>query len=191
MVNFGNWLQNTSWALALATSDWAYPFVQATHFTGLSLWVGTSVAVDLSLLGIGNKRQPPSRLSDALLMWNWIGFALAITGGFLLFSVSAATYLINAAFLTKLALLIPLALALHIVIQQKVRAWGQMPHIPTVAKLAGWAELLLWLSVATAAVSIPYVGSVRRGVPAQVCVRLSHFCGKSHVAQPLLAVRHP
>ncbi len=158
VANFGNWLQNTSWALALATSDWAYPFVQATHFTGLSLWVGTSVAVDLSLLGIGNKRQPPSRLSDALLMWNWIGFALAITGGFLLFSVSAATYLINAAFLTKLALLIPLALALHIVIQQKVRAWGQMPHIPTVAKLAGWAELLLWLSVATAAVSIPYVG---------------------------------
>jgi hypothetical protein len=158
LVNFGNWLQNTSWALAIATSEWAYPFVQATHFTGLSLWIGTSVAVDLSLLGIGNKRQPPSRLSDALLAWNWIGFAIAVTGGFLLFSVSAATYLINAAFLIKLGLLIPLALILHIVIQTKVRAWGQMPNAPTVAKLAGLAELLLWLSVATAAVSIPYVG---------------------------------
>ena len=157
LVNFGNWLQNTSWALAIATSEWAYPFVQATHFTGLSLWIGTSVAVDLSLLGIGNKRQPPSRLSDALLAWNWIGFAIAVTGGFLLFSVSAATYLINAAFLTKLGLLIPVALALHIVIQKKIRSWGQMPNIPAVAKLAGLAELLLWLSVASAAVSIPYV----------------------------------
>ena len=158
LVNFGNWLQNTSWALAIATSDWAYPFVQATHFTGLSLWVGTSVAVDLSLLGIGNNRQPPSRLSDALFLWNWIGFAIAVTGGFLLFSVSAATYLINAAFLIKLGFFIPLALILHIVIQTKVRGWGQMPNAPTVAKLAGLAELLLWLSVATAAVSIPYVG---------------------------------
>jgi hypothetical protein len=157
LVNFGNSLQNTSWALAIATSEWAYPFVQATHFTGLSLWIGTSVAVDLSLLGIGNKRQPPSRLSDAVFLWNWIGFAIAVTGGFLLFSVSAATYLINAAFLIKLGLLIPLALILHIVIQTKVRAWGQMPNTPMVAKLAGLAELLLWLSVATAAVSIPYV----------------------------------
>ncbi len=157
LVNFGNWLQNTSWALALATSDWAYPFVQATHFTGLSLWVGTSVAVDLSLLGVGNQRQSPTRLFDALLVWNWVGFAIAITGGFLLFSVSAATYLINAAFLIKLGLLIPVALVLHIVIQTKMRAWGQLPNTPTVAKVVGLAELLLWLSVATAAVSIPYV----------------------------------
>jgi hypothetical protein len=35
LVTFGNWLQNRSFALAVATSDWAYPFVQATHFTGL------------------------------------------------------------------------------------------------------------------------------------------------------------
>lgn len=158
LLNFGHWLQNTPWALAIATSEWAYPFVQATHFTGLSLWVGTCVAVDLSLLGLGNKRQPPSRLSDALLVWNWIGFAIAVTGGFLLFSVSAATYLVNAAFLTKLGVLIPVALVLHIVVQKKIRAWGQTPNTPTVAKLAGLAELLLWLSVATAAVSIPYVG---------------------------------
>jgi hypothetical protein len=157
LVNFGNWLQHTSWALSIATSEWAYPFVQATHFTGLSLWIGTSVAVDLSLLGVGNNRQPPSRLSDALLLWNWIGFAIAVTGGFLLFSVSAATYLINVAFLTKLGVLIPLALILHIVIQRKVGAWGQMPQTPGVAKFAGLMELLLWLSVATAAVSIPYL----------------------------------
>lgn len=157
LVNFGHWLQNTSWALSIATSDWAYPFVQATHFTGLSLWIGTSVAVDLSLLGLGNRRQSPARLFNALLLWNWIGFAIAVTGGFLLFSVSASTYLINAAFLTKLGLLIPVALILHILIQMKMRGWGQMSALPTSAKIAGLAELLLWFSVATAAVSIPYV----------------------------------
>jgi hypothetical protein len=158
LLSFGHWLQNTSWALAIATSDWAYPFVQATHFTGLSLWVGTNVAVDLSLLGVGNKRQGPSQLSEALFVWNWIGFSIAVTGGFLLFSVSAETYVTNIAFITKLGLLIPLALVLHIVIQRKVRAWGQTADTPQVAKVAGFAELLLWLSVATAAVSIPYVG---------------------------------
>jgi hypothetical protein len=50
LVAFGHWLQNRPFALTIAGSDWAYPFVQATHFTGLSLWVGTNVAVDLSLM---------------------------------------------------------------------------------------------------------------------------------------------
>ena len=68
LVHFGHWLQNRPFALAIAGSEWAYPFVQATHFTGLSLWVGTNVAVDLSLLGVGKKSTPPLQLSDALFI---------------------------------------------------------------------------------------------------------------------------
>ena len=157
LVSFGHWLQNRPYALAIAGSDWAYPFVQATHFTGLSLWVGTSVAVDLSLLGVGKPSPRPAQLSKALFLWNWIGLAIAVTGGFLLFSVSAETYLINPAFLTKLGVLIPLGLILHIFVQWKTSAWGKESETPAAAKIAGLAELLLWLSVATAAVLIPYV----------------------------------
>ncbi len=158
LVLFGYWLQNRSFALAIAGSDWAYPFVQATHFTGLSLWVGTNVVVDLSLLGVGKKSSTSLQLSDALFMWNWIGFGIAVTGGFLLFSVSAETYLTNIAFVIKLGLLIPLGLALHIVIQQKAPVWEKASEPPPMAKVAGFTELLLWLCVATAAVLIPYVG---------------------------------
>jgi hypothetical protein len=158
LVIFGHWLQNRPFALAIAGSDWAYPFVQATHFTGLSLWVGTNVAVDLSLLGMGKKSSPTLQLSDELFIWNWIGFAIAVTGGFLLFSVSAETYITNIAFLTKLGLLIPLALILHIVVQQRAPAWEKASEIPRLAKVASFTEILLWLCVATAAVLIPYVG---------------------------------
>jgi len=158
LVAFGHWLQNRAFALAIAGSDWAYPFVQATHFTGLSLWVGTNVAVDLSLLGVGKKSPASLQLSDTLFVWNWIGFGIAITGGFLLFSVSAETYLTNIAFLTKLGALIPLGLVLHIVIQRKAPRWEQASENSPVAKIAGLIELLLWLCVATAAVLIPYVG---------------------------------
>lgn len=158
LVSFGHWLQNRPFALAISGSDWVFPFVQATHFTGLSIWVGTIFAVDLSLLGVGKKSSPPLQLSDALFIWNWIGFGIAVTGGFLLFSTAAETYLTNIAFLTKLGLLIPLGLVLHIVIQQKAPAWEKASETPPLAKIAGCAELLLWLSVATAAVLIPYVG---------------------------------
>src|ERR1700732_3695594 len=155
LVSFGHWLQNRPFALSIAGSDWAYPIVQATHFTGLSLWGGTIVVVDLNLLGIGRRSSTSFQLSDALFIWNWIGFAIAVTGGFLLFSVSAETYLTNIAFLTKLGLLIPLGLVLHIVIQQKAPLWEKASETPFVAKIAGLIELLVWLSVATAAVLIP------------------------------------
>jgi hypothetical protein len=158
MVMFGHWLQNRPFALAIAGSDWAYPLVQATHFTGLSIWIGTIVAVDLSLLGVGKKSSTSLQLSDALFIWNWIGFGIAVTGGFLLFSISAETYLTNIAFLTKLGLLIPLGLVLHVLIQRKAPTWEKASETPTLARVAGFTELLLWLCVATAAVLIPYVG---------------------------------
>jgi hypothetical protein len=156
ILAFANWLQNTPMALAVGGSDWAYPYVQLTHFTGLSLWVGTSLALDVRLLGFGKGRQSPAELLDSLFVWNWIGFGLTILGGFLLFSIAAASFVSNLAFRAKLGILIPLALAVHVFVQAKARAWSETPDPPAAAKLAGLMEILLWLLVATAAVSIPY-----------------------------------
>ena len=64
-------------------------------------------------------------------------------------------HLINPAFLTKLGLLIPTALILHVMIQRKMRVWNQQ-ETPRVARIAGLVELLFWISVVTAAVAIPY-----------------------------------
>jgi hypothetical protein len=155
LYSFCDWLQNTQWALNIAGSIWAYPYVQMIHFTGLSLWVGTNLALDLSLLGVGRKRMTPAELSGALFAWNWIGLGIAVTGGFMLFATAATSFIVNPAFQLKLAVLVPLGLILHIIVQRKARTWGLTTTTPAIAKLAGFTELLLWLSVATAAVSIP------------------------------------
>jgi hypothetical protein len=156
-LEFGHWFQNTGLALSIATSSWAFSYVQALHFAGLSMFVGTNVAVDLSLLGLGKGRRTPADLSNGLIIWNWLGFAIGITGGFLLFISSAETYVINSAFLTKFFFLIPLGLILHIMVQAKVGRWSETPELPRNAKIFGLVELLVWFCVATAAVLIPYV----------------------------------
>jgi hypothetical protein len=148
-------LQMTSWATAIRTSIWMYPFIQLIHFSGLSLWLGTNVAGDLRLLGAGKKIQTAADVRDELFAWNWLGFCVAIFGGFLLFSARATMYIINPAFRTKLFVLIPTALLWHIVVQAKTREWGKSAETPLVAKLSGLLELLLWISVVTAAVEIP------------------------------------
>ncbi len=156
--DFGSWLQNTPWALAITGSDWAYPFVQLIHFSGLSLWVGTIFAVDFRLLGFGKNHQTPAQLSQSVLVWNWIGFGIALLGGFLLFACSAATYLRNPAFLVKLGILVPLGLIWHVIVQRRARNWNDPSGLPAGAKIAGSVELLLWVCVAAAAVLIPTVG---------------------------------
>ena len=155
LTDFAKWLQSTWWALDISGSTWAYPFVQATHFSGLSLWIVTNLSLDLRLLGVGAKRRTAAELSDALFAWNWIGFCVAVMGGFVLFASSATKYIPNPAFRIKLGILLPLGIILHVVNQTKARSWGQTPETPLVAKLAGLIELLLWLAVVTAAVSIP------------------------------------
>lgn len=155
LVSFCKWLESTWWGTGVRSSYWAYPFIQLIHFSGLSLWLATNVVVDLRLLGVGKKRQPASQLSDMLFAWNWIGFGIVVLGGFLLFSGTATTYVVNPAFRVKLGILVPLALIWHIVVQQKTRTWGQTSDTPMVAKFAGLTELVLWVCVVTAAVEIP------------------------------------
>ncbi|MGC2333830.1 MAG: hypothetical protein WA581_20440 [Candidatus Acidiferrales bacterium] len=156
LYSFCEWLQNTGWALNISGSTWAYPYVQVIHFTGLSLWVGTNIAVDLHLLGIGSKRLTSAELNNALFAWNWTGLAIAVTGGFMLFATAATSFIINPAFELKLGLLVPLGIILHIVVQQKTKMWGQTKDTPAMAKFMGGLELLWWFGVATAAASIPY-----------------------------------
>lgn len=158
LMPMSRYLQMTSWATAIRTSLWAYPFIQLIHFTGLSLWLGTNVAGDLRLLGVGKKPQTAAEVRDELFVWNWIGFCIVVLGGFLLFSARATMYIINPAFRTKLFMLVPVALLWHIFVQAKTRDWGQSGLIPMGGKAAAVLEILLWLSVVTAAVEIPNFG---------------------------------
>lgn len=154
--DFARWLESSRVGSGIGESTWAYPYIQLLHFTGLSIWMGTTIAVDLHLLGVVRREQTTAQLLKALILWNWIGFVILVTGGFLLFSTAATLFIMNPAFETKIGLLLPVALIWHILVQLKIRAWGQTMEPPNAAKVAGLVEILLWVSVATAATTIPY-----------------------------------
>jgi hypothetical protein len=155
VMAIAEWLESTPWGVVTRESTWAYPFVQLIHFTGLSVWLGTTFALDLRLLGVGSRRATPAQVAQELFVWNWIGFIISLIGGFMLFSGIATLFIDNIAFLWKLGLFVPLALIWHVVVQRRARDWGQGPDAPGIAKLAALAEILLWICVAAAAVQIP------------------------------------
>ena len=151
---FAQWLEG-SWVGITVRTTGIYPFVQTLHFIGLSLWLGTNLVLDLRVLGVGNRKQTPAELRNALITWNWIAFCLVVLGGFLLFSGTASLYVVNPAFQFKLGLFVPLALIWHIFLQAKIRVWGQAPDAPPVAKWSALLEIVLWLGAVSAAVEIP------------------------------------
>jgi len=154
------WLENTPWGVTIRDSAWMYPVAMWLHFIGLSMWLGTSLVVDLRLMGVGAQRQTALELLSGLFAWNWIGFSVAFLGGFLLLSAEATTYAANTGFRLKLAVLIPLALIWHVVVQKKTRAWTQTEPISVAGKWAGLIEFLLWISVVAASVGFLLTNAV-------------------------------
>lgn len=154
------WLEKTPWGVAVRGSAWMYPFVEWIHFIGISLWLATSLTVDLRLMGLGKERQTAAEISENLFAWNWIGFGVAFLGGFLLFAAEATTYVSNTGFRLKLGLLTPLALFWHIVVQKKTQSWGKTENTSAVGKWAGLIEFFLWLSVVTASVEFLITNAV-------------------------------
>ena len=152
---FAKWCEGTPWGTLVRTSLWAYPFTQLIHFTGLSIWIGTILALDLRLLGLGKTRGTAAELSEDLFAWNWIGFCIVISGGYLLFSSTATAFIANVAFRWKLGVFVPLAILWHIVVQQKAKSWGRTTDTPAIAKISGFGEMALWFGVIWWAVQIP------------------------------------
>jgi len=149
-------LQESALGHVMRSSPALYPAIEILHIFGFVVLVGSILALDLRLLGLG-PAIPIQSMAQLLLPLSRIGFLLAISMGFLLFSADAAHVVRNPAFQTKL-LLIAAALV-NIVIAhagpwRRVELWRD--EASGGAKVTALMSLLLWLSVVCAGRLIAY-----------------------------------
>jgi hypothetical protein len=149
-------LQESALGHTMRGSIALYPAVEILHILGFVMLVGSILALDLRLLGLGRAVaiQPMARL---LLPLAIAGFLLAISMGFLLFSADAAHVVRNPAFRIKVAL-IALALANTVIAHagpwRRVAEWGT--EAPAGAKVTAVLSVLLWTSAVSAGRLIAY-----------------------------------
>lgn len=127
-------------------SVYAYPLLNAMHILSLSLLIGTILPADLRVLGFfpGISAAPFLRVMTAI---STIGLALAISTGFLLFSVQPLEYAHNAAFLTKISL-VALGVANALVIRFST-AWREIPvegAISPCLRAGALLSLIIWIA---------------------------------------------
>ena len=151
--SFFEWLTTSPWANAMNGPEWAFPVVESLHFMGFAFSIGTIVIVDLRLLGLVMRQQSAAALAADLDRWTWVGFALMLITGPLMFSADAVRYHDNPSFQFKMACLL-VALLFHFTIHRKVTQ-SEVP--PIAAKLAAGLSLALWTAVVAGGRMIAFV----------------------------------
>ena len=152
------WLENTSLALSVLESEWAYPFFLSLHAVGLAMVVGMFAVRDLKLLGMFDGLDESSFLP--LTKLGWIGFVINGVSGVILFFTQAATFATSVPFLIKISMVFAAAI-LAVMIQNKFRM--QLNQAPEAAlaqnptKNLAIASLVLWTGAIVAGRLVAYI----------------------------------
>jgi hypothetical protein len=160
MLEFCQWLDQSSVGMAIRQSLWLFPAIETVHLLGMAALVGTIGVLDLRLLGWVARRQPVSEMAGRLIPWAWFGFVAQVITGALLFSSEAVKIYGNPAFRLKMLLLLLAGLQAVIfqtVISRKLAAWDERPSLPMLAKVSGLSSILLWVAIVTAGRLIGFV----------------------------------
>ncbi len=132
----------------VASSSWAFPAVESAHVIAIVTVVGTVAIMDFRLLGLTSRSWTVTQMSSDTLRWTWLGFAVAVVTGSLLFVSKAHVYAKEPYFLWKMGIL---ALAgvnmavFHALTWRDVERWNAARVTPTAAKVAGALSLACWI----------------------------------------------
>jgi hypothetical protein len=149
----------TAFAEALrgsAISEWmrgslvALPIIESIHVMAVATVFGTILIVDLRLMGLTDTNRPFTRVFREILKFTWIGFAVAVPTGVLLFMPNAHTYVVNTAFKLKLLALVAAGINMAVfefTVLKRVAEWDTVVPVPRSARMAGIASLVIWTAV--------------------------------------------
>jgi hypothetical protein len=148
-------LQQTTLGLAMRKApESAVLGIQIAHVFGLILLLTTLVLVNLRLLGWGLRDLPLPQVVRATRKGLWLGLALAIGSGSLLFLSAPVHYAGNAAFVPKMALL---AAALVVQASLFTAVTRRDAPGPLLARSTAVLSLTLWFGVGLAGRAIGFV----------------------------------
>jgi hypothetical protein len=145
LISFAESLQHTALGAALRDAPQAAVLaIQVAHVLGLILLLTSLLVVNLRLLGWGLRSLPLARVVQATRRALWLGLALTMGSGSLLFLSAPVHYAGNAAFAPKMLLLLA-ALTVQAILYRRLTRAGAV------------LSLSLWFGVGLAGRAIGFV----------------------------------
>ena len=146
LQRFVQWCYYSKDYAFIRDSKYGVPIVQSLHLTGITLLLGTTVILNLRLLGFGFRRLPMPVLSEQIWPWTKAGLALTICSGILVFLPDPTRYAHSDPFRLKMTLLC-VALAYQFTIFRKTVRMDVEGRSRLRNTLIASLSLILWFGV--------------------------------------------
>jgi len=155
LQKFFQWCYQSPVLGIIRDSSYAIPIIQSFHLLGLTILLGTTVMLNLRLLGIGMRQLPLSSVSRQLWPWAFGALLLMISSGILVFIPDPVRYVNSGPFQFKMALL-SIASVYHFTIFRKVTRSEPITRGPLRNAVVAFFSLTLWFSVGWAGRAIAF-----------------------------------
>jgi hypothetical protein len=159
LTSFLQWLDSTHFSQWIRSSIYGEPVIETIHVLTLTFFLGFAVLLDLRLLGVCMRKRPVSKVLDQFNPCLFLGFAIMIISGVLLFSGDPLSFYSTFFFKIKMVLLVFAGLNVLIfnsTIRRKIAEWDLAPTTPRAAKIAAVVSLVLWVAIVAAGRAIAY-----------------------------------
>jgi hypothetical protein len=160
LLQFAEWVEQSSLAVAIAESRYAFPAIEGLHLIGLSVAVGLLFITDLRLAGLVLRKVPLTTVLHQLRPWVLGGFAVIFVTGGLLFLAEASALIASRVFAIKVLFILLAGLNaayIEFVIARKKEVREDHAVLPSSVRFAGLASLTLWSAVIVCGRLIPYL----------------------------------
>ena len=104
LFTFCQWIETTSLSTAIREGALYYPILGAFHLAGIGWFGGMVLLGDLSVLGLGLHANA-AEVQSQFRRWKWLGFAVMLVSGGLLWWCEPVVCYKSTSFRIKLALL--------------------------------------------------------------------------------------
>lgn len=159
LTSFLQWLDATHFSQWIRNSTYGEPIIESIHVLTLTFFLGFAVLLDLRLLGVCMRKRPVSEVLDQFNPCLFVGFAVMIVTGVLLFAGDPLDFYGTMFFKVKMILLVFAGLNVLIfnaTIRKKLAEWDMAPTTPQGAKIAAVISLVLWAAIVAAGRAIAY-----------------------------------
>lgn len=136
------------------------PVIQTVHILGITAIMGSTVLLDLRLLGLALRGHRVSELIGRLMPWTWAALPFMFASGMVFVLATPRRYAVNPVFRAKFMLLLPallVTLAFHLASLRDREFWETTPGRRALGKAVAVVSLVLWLGVVMAGRWIAYV----------------------------------
>lgn len=150
LFTFAQWLSNQETSQALIGSFYMWNWIESTHVLTLMVFLGMLFVIDLRMLGLTMTNVPAATIANRLNIPMFVGFAVMIFTGVLLYYSNAVHETRSIWFRLKLILLVAAGInawLFHKAMNQSLETWNFDKVPPKRIRLGAALSLTLWSGV--------------------------------------------